>query len=71
MLIDEGKQFLLNTINDFWVKFNSNMPAILANISDNITGILAKINQIQEMFALIYKAILCAVGTAVKANLYS
>ena len=69
-LITRGKQFLLNTITEFWSYFYS-ISGDLNNMLVNMHSILVMINQIQEMFALIYKAILCAVGTAVKARLYS
>ena len=68
-LIDGGKNFLEDTITGFWETFIG-IESTTSMIA-NIPALLTKIDEIQRMFALIYKAILCAVGTAVKAGLYS
>ena len=68
ILIDGGKKFLVDTITVFWQAFHGiQLSTFMMN---HVPNILAEIDKIQGMFALIYKSILCAVGTAVKANLY-
>ena len=72
MLIAGGKQFLVQTINNFWSYFLTLSVGLnninnINNILASMHSILNRIYEIQEMFALIYKAILCAV----KAKLYS
>ena len=76
-LMTEGKNFLKVTINEFWVQalaaFNQALVAFgqgNVNALEIIPFILNKYSEIIDYFALIYKAILCSVATAAKADLY-